>query len=186
MFVKTTDKTVRFYTANNFTDISMKEEYATTFGYTEEEIERYFVRYIINAVRKGGITRDEYITKIRKWYGGYRFSPSGDTVYSPLSIGSFFTGGGNKFTAYRNREVPEPVRDALKQAKTGESGISLERILNSDISTGADCIPLLFQTGYLTIQSSMPVRGSRLLTLGYPNMETEMTAGEITACVQIG
>ena len=92
-----------FSAMNNLVDLSMKEEFAGAFGYTDEELDEYFGEGIdeyLEANPGKYKSREEFREKIRSYYDGYRFSPESETrVYNPVSIGFFFN-DGCKFDNY--------------------------------------------------------------------------------------
>ena len=89
-----------FSAMNNLTDIFVMDEYSTAFGYTQEELETYFAEYIEIGAEKNGTTREEFLTSLKRWYDGYRFTAEGESVYNPVSIGSFFYMGARFFRNY--------------------------------------------------------------------------------------
>ena len=173
-----------FSSMNNLRDISMDKEYASLFGYTEEELEYYFAEYIEKGVRATGMTRDEYLATLAKKYDGYRFSPKSNTaVYNPVSIGLFFSEGADSFDNYwidtgnmkLLMDVAKKVRFDI--AKDVASRISRDSITVFDILEIAKSNvsltsyrSLLFQSGYLTI-SGVVDRQGKILTLDFPNEE---------------
>lgn len=190
-----------FSAMNNLTDISMKDEYATAFGYTQDELEKNFSAYIDKAVSENGsITGDEYLSQVKNWYNGYRFSPKSETVYNPVSIGSFFENGGNLFINYwiNTGGMTSLLVDVARHVKFDfntdeELSVSLNKIMTVDIIQMAQTeiskenfIALLYQSGYLTIKNAMPIGGSYLLSFGYPDKEVEQGLTEILLPVYLG
>ena len=65
----------------------LREEYATMFGYTEEELEANFEAHLRAHAEKMGKPYDEYRAEMKKWYNGFRFSTEVETtVYNPVSV----------------------------------------------------------------------------------------------------
>ena len=92
-----------FSKMNNLKDLSMSPVYATMLGYTQKELEENFAGYIGQGVKDTGMGREAYLAKVREMYDGYRFAPGCETVYNPVSVGSFFDGsdgGGVRFNDY--------------------------------------------------------------------------------------
>ena len=88
---------------NNLNNISMDTDYATMLGYTQKELEENFAGSIGQGVKDTGMGREAYLAKVREMYDGYRFAPGCETVYNPVSVGSFFDGsdgGGVRFNDY--------------------------------------------------------------------------------------
>ena len=92
-----------FSKMNNLKDLSMSPVYGTMLGYTQKELEENFAGYIGQGVKDTGMGREAYLAKVREMYDGYRFAPGCETVYNPVSVGSFFDGsdgGGVRFNDY--------------------------------------------------------------------------------------
>ena len=92
-----------FSKMNNLKDLSMSPVYGTMLGYTQKELEENFAGYIEQGVKDTGMGREAYLAKVREMYDGYRFAPGCETVYNPVSVGSFFDGsdgGGVRFNDY--------------------------------------------------------------------------------------
>ena len=79
-----------FSDLNNLTDITMSRDYATMFGYTQEEFETYFADRIDLACKQLNISREEFLPEIKQWYDGYRFHAKAESVYNPVSLAQFF------------------------------------------------------------------------------------------------
>ena len=190
-----------FSSMNNLTDISMSSESACAFGYTQKELEENFSSAIDDAVAgTENMKRDEYLSLMKEWYNGYRFSPDSETVYNPVSIGSFFMNGGNLFINYwiNTGGMPTILVDTAKHVrfditKDREIAVSLNKIMTVDIVQMAQTevskenfIALLYQSGYLTIEKAISVGGSYLLSFGYPDREVEQGLTEILLPVYLG
>ncbi|MDR1039421.1 MAG: AAA family ATPase, partial [Deltaproteobacteria bacterium] len=78
-----------FSLLNNLIDISIRPEFASFMGYTQEELERYFTPFIRNIAEKRGKSEKDLLDAIRDYYDGFSFD--GKTMlYCPFSILSFF------------------------------------------------------------------------------------------------
>ena len=81
--------------ANQFHDISLDRTYATSCGYTLEEIERYFEPQIKHAQEVLNIDHDEFLSKLSYYLDGAIFSNEPDVnvdqnkVFNPVVISSF-------------------------------------------------------------------------------------------------
>ena len=78
-----------FSKLNILRDLTMDKEYATAFGYTQQELESYFAEALDAEVLSG----------LKKWYDGYRFADGCEKVYNPISINMYFS-TGNGFEPY--------------------------------------------------------------------------------------
>ncbi len=189
-----------FSAMNNLTDISVMNEYSSLLGYTQKELEDNFAEYIDAGFRKNGITKEEYLAKLKYWYDGYCFTAEGESVYNPVSIGSFFSQGGKVFRNYwiSTGGMTSLLTDIAKRVNfdvslTDELQISEDKLHNVDIIqmvqtevTKENFLALLYHSGYLTIKKALPVRGDYLLTLGYPNEEVEKGLNEILFPAYLG
>ena len=81
--------------ANQFHDITLDRRYATSCGYTLEEIERYFEPQIKHAQEVLNIDHDEFLSKLSYYLDGAIFSNEPDVnvdqnkVFNPVVISSF-------------------------------------------------------------------------------------------------
>ncbi len=162
-----------FSDLNNLNDITLDKNYAALTGYTQEELDSYFPEYIEKVEEDYEGIFDDIPAQIKKWYNGYSWD--GKTfVYNPFSILNFFykrtfgdywyaTGTPtflmklikeNKYTIFdiKNKTVPRGLLDKYE-------------------ITSISLIPLLFQTGYLTVKK-IDMR-KMTLQLDYPNLEVE-------------
>ena len=172
-----------FSKMNNLTDLTMNEDYAATFGYTQEELETYFSDYIDEYMSRSDReyeTRKEFLEAVRDYYDGYLFSPdSTERVYNPVSIGTFFN-SKCRFRPYwlntgASTLAVSLARDYhLERIITGEVEVGLSAINTFDYSHLRDkklkdgqVIALIYFAGYLTIRNG----NSNVLHLTFPNTE---------------
>ena len=166
-----------FSKLNNLEDITMDEQFATMYGYTQEEVERYFGDRIDKLADQNKIDKTEYREKIKKWYNGFCFHEDALKVYNPVSLGMFFNKGG-KFTDYWfSTGNPTFIFEVLKKQnidffKTFNDYIP-DFVLDSFDVTNMQAAPLLLQTGYLTIESSKSMFDRTLYKLNFPNLEIQ-------------
>ena len=148
---------------NNLTDITLDAQFSALCGYTDADVDSVF------APELPGLDREE----IRRWYNGYNWL--GTSVYNPFDLLLLFrsrefrpywfeTGTPTflvKLLAQRHFFTPDLAR--LQSSLTLLSTFDVDQI---------EPEALLFQTGYLTVlQSSQPLPGQWVYTLGYPNRE---------------
>jgi hypothetical protein len=158
---------------NNLRDISLSDEFAVICGYTQQELEHYFSEHICRLAEKYALTNEALLEEIRTWYNGYSWD--GRTpVYNPFSTLLLFT--ENEFVNYWFRTgTPTFLIDILKkrnQLKPILEPVTVgAHIFDSFDPVYIDELPLLFQTGYLTIKSKTFISGRPQYTLGIPNSE---------------
>lgn len=163
---------------NNLRDISMLPKYNGICGITEPEFHKYFDESINQFAVENDISIDEAWKIFKTMYDGYHFADVKEFIYNPFSvlnafndgrIGSYWymSGSPNYLikligkNTYRLNDLEGAVR----------SEIELSDIANFD----DDIVPLLYQSGYLTIKEALPRLGFGINTteyvLGFPNNE---------------
>ena len=165
-----------FSALNNIVDISQDTEYATMFGYTEDELSENFEEHLRDHAEKTGKTYDDYRAQLKKWYNGFRFAPEMETtVYNPISVAytlfrkerSFkatwsSTGRPSMLMNYLKREDMLHVNpDRIEDVDSSEFDVAELRHLKP--------VAMLFQAGYLTIKDYNSITES--YTLGVPDEE---------------
>jgi hypothetical protein len=147
---------------NNLKDITLDPRYSAICGYTDADIDTVFAAELFDLDR----------AQIRHWYNGYNWL--GTSVYNPFDALLLFD--SREFRAHWfETGTPDFLVALLMQRHTFtpdlERVMALETLLSSfDI----DFIPteaLLFQAGYLTIDSERRLPGMTQFTLRFPNME---------------
>ena len=172
---------------NNLKHLSMSPVYGTMLGYTQKELEENFAGSIEQGTRDTGMGREAYLAKVREMYDGYRFAPGCETVYNPVSVGSFFDGsdgGGVRFNDYwidtgssklvmdMAQSVDLDVTEDLKRGMAKRSLATFDVAELGRMKGDADKVQaFLLQTGYLTIDRADEAKG--LYYLRMPNREVE-------------
>jgi hypothetical protein len=163
-----------FSALNNPQDITLREEYAAICGYTQEELESNFSEYIDRAAEYLKMKREHLLEQIRYWYNGYTWD--GETaVYNPFSTMNFFQ--IREFDNYWfSTGTPAFLMDIIQRRNCADTVLK-PIVVDSSVFKEYDPsniseVPLLFQTGYLTIkQKQLTPEGIAEYTLGIPNME---------------
>ena len=149
---------------NNLIDITLDKSYSSICGYTDADVDTVFAPELPSLDRE----------LIRHWYNGYNWL--GTPVYNPFGLLQLFRTHEFK-SHWFETGTPGFLIKLLQQRQQFTPDLS--RIVASDtlLSTfDVDHIPveaLLFQTGYLTIDSVYPMPGRLKLTLKYPNLEVQ-------------
>ena len=176
-----------FSKMNNLKDLSMSPVYATMLGYTQKELEENFAGYIGQGVKDTGMGREAYLAKVREMYDGYRFAPGCETVYNPVSVGSFFDGsdgGGVRFNDYWIDTGSSKLVMDMAQSVDLDVTEDLERGMAKSALSSFDVAELsqakgdmdkvqafLLQTGYLTMGGYDEELG--VYYLRFPNKEVQ-------------
>ncbi|GHT40135.1 ATPase AAA [Bacteroidia bacterium] len=162
-----------FSVLNSPNDITINNKFASICGYTQEELERDFSEYISDTANHFSMTPNELLKNIRLWYDGYTWDGQ-TSVYNPFSTLMFFN--NQKFSNYWfETGTPTFLINRLKKrslAKTVlEPIVADATAFNSYDPDAIGDIPLLFQTGYLTIKGERLVGIEPEYTLKVPNLE---------------
>ncbi|MBD5421287.1 MAG: AAA family ATPase [Bacteroides sp.] len=163
-----------FSDLNNLDDISMDKAYADICGWSEEELLRYFRPGIEDLAEERDEDFGETLTALRDYYDGYLFSLKGSRLYNPYSVLKalkkqeidpyWFDSGTPTFLARRIRNRGMYPPDLNGQTCTRDELIAVGLYDRNPI-------PLMFQTGYLTIAGYD--RDTGLYELQFPNREVE-------------
>jgi hypothetical protein len=164
-----------FSALNNPNDLTLDEKYTTLCGYTQQEMESYFSEYLDNMAQYVEMTKEELLLEIRKWYNGYSWDGE-TTVYNPFSTLLFFE--NREFANYWFRTgTPTFLIDLLQKRNRPEimfeSIEADESMFDSYDPANIAEVPLLFQTGYLTVKQKILEYGIPQYTLGVPNNEVK-------------
>jgi hypothetical protein len=158
-----------FSAMNNLKDISMKNEYATMLGYTEDELLSNFGGHIDRTAAALGESREDLVSQIRDYYDGFSFDGR-NRLYNPFSTLNFFDDATFKNYWFETGTPSFLVAYVKKHDLEVENfrGLSVddEFTLVAEIER-ASPESFLFQSGYLAVREQ---RG-RNLVLDYPNKE---------------
>jgi hypothetical protein len=164
-----------FSALNNPQDITLREEYAAICGYTQEELESNFSEYIDRAAEHLETTGKDLLEEIRYWYNGYTWDGK-TAVYNPFSTMNFFQ--IREFDNYWfSTGTPTFLMDIIRRRNCADTVLQ-PVVVNGNVFKGYDPaniseVPLLFQTGYLTVKHKEMINKRARYTLGVPNMEVE-------------
>ena len=164
-----------FSDLNHLTDISLYEDYAGICGISETELTNCFEPEINTLATKLGKTYDETLDELRKRYNGYHFAKKTEGIYNPFSLlrtfsardinDYWFETGTPTFLVRMLKELDFDLKRLENDIQISARSISEYRV------GSADPIPLLYQTGYLTIKDYDPVLNEYIL--GFPNEEVK-------------
>lgn len=163
-----------FSDINNLHDISFSEDYAAICGITEEEMLANFQYGIQKLAETNNLTYDEAVASLKANYDGYHFTEHCPDIYNPFSLLSalqeskvdnyWFATGTPTFLLKAAISEDEAIIDFLStEAPQGT--------LSQIDAYSDDPVPLMFQTGYLTIKGYDPDLETYML--GVPNREVE-------------
>lgn len=167
-------KTSIFSGMNNLNDISFDQQSAQLLGYTQQELVDYFGPYIDAVAKNENRPVDEVLNDMKQWYNGYRFSKSPIKVYNPFST-MYYLSKQELANYWFKSGTPTFLIHLIKKQYIDLEKIPTAAIKSDSLETfeldNIPLIPLLFQTGYLTIDDYNPQNNK--ITLSYPNYEVE-------------
>ena len=177
-----------FSDLNQLNDISMDKDYSGICGITESEIMSEFLPEINVMAAEMTVSEEECIELLKGMYNGYHFHPEGDGVYNPFSLinalykrelGTYwFSTGTPTFLVEKLESI------AFDPGKFTDGTLYADGNSLSDYrADNPDPVPLLYQTGYLTIVDYDKRR--RRFTMGYPNDEVKYSFLESLAPVYL-
>lgn len=163
-----------FSDLNNLTDISMDHRYISICGMTEKELLANFKEGINELAEANGDTEKATIAKLKARYDGYHFEENTVGIYNPFSV-------LNTLSRLRYKDywfetgTPTFLVDLMKMHNYRLPDMTKERVsddvINSVDSLSTNPIPVIYQSGYLTIKG-YDERFKKYL-LGFPNREVE-------------
>ena len=161
-----------FSELNNLSNISMNPEYAALCGITQEELETCMADYVERMGTALGIGREETLLRLKAKYDGYHFCWPSPDVYNPFSLLNAFT--NNRLDDYWfGSGTPTYLIEMMRKFSVRPSEIGSKEVMASDFDAPTermtDIVPLLYQSGYLTIKACDT--DSELYLLDIPNTE---------------
>ena len=163
-----------FSDLNNLMDISMDYRYADICGITENEIHANLEEELHTLSSTQKMTYDEVCEELEKRYDGYHFVPDSVGIYNPFSLLNTFAKmelGNYWFETGTPTYLVELLKhtdyNLYKMAHT-ETDVD---VLNSIDASSYNPIPVIYQSGYLTIKDYD--KEFKLYKLGFPNKEVE-------------
>ena len=164
-----------FSTINNLTLISLDAKYASICGITEEELTRDMAPDIAMLAREYECTPEQMRLKLKEQYDGYRFADVSPDIYNPFSLMKCFN--QRRVSNYWFESgTPSFLIRQMQHFRTDVT--SMDRIeadasaFDRPTEAMEDAIPLLYQSGYLTIKDYDKLSGAFILAI--PNKEVRV------------
>ena len=160
-----------FSDLNNLTDISMDHRYISICGMTEKELLTNFKEGIGELASANEDNETETIDKLRMRYSGYHFEENSEEIYNPFSV--LNTLANSRYDDYWFKaDTHTFLIDILKKhdyciTDLNKAQVKANMMNNVDFNP----IPVIFQSGYLTIKSYD--ERFKNYQLGIPNKEVE-------------
>lgn len=163
-----------FSDLNNLMDISMDQRYISICGMTQNELLYNFREGVEQLGEAYGDTEEETLNKLKIRYDGYHFEEDTVGIYNPFSV-------LNTLAKLRYKDywfetgTPTFLVDLLKMHNYRLLDITREKVsgdvINSIDSMSTNPIPVIYQSGYLTIKGYD--ERFKKYRLGFPNKEVE-------------
>lgn len=161
-----------FSELNNLKILTMKKEYATICGFTEDELQKTYKKGIEELAEETEMTYNNALSALRQQYDGYHFAAKSPGIYNPFSIINALD--DKELKNYWFASGTPTFLIGLLQKK-GMDMLQLNDMWASearfDVPTEniTDPVPVLYQSGYLTIKEYDKER--KQYRLGFPNEE---------------
>ena len=160
-----------FSDLNNLTDISMDHRYISICGMTEKELLTNFKEGINELASANEANETETIDKLRMRYAGYHFEENSEEIYNSFSV--LNTLANSRYDDYWFKANTHTfLIDILKKhdyciTDLNKTQVKANMMNNVDFNP----IPVIYQSGYLTIKSYD--ERFKNYQLGIPNKEVE-------------
>ena len=164
-----------FSVINNLTHVSMQPEFSAICGITEEELHTVFTEDISMLAEVYKCTSEEMLLRLKEQYDGYHFSENSADIYNPFSLLNAFA--AKKIRSYWfSSGTPTYLIHQLQRFGTDVTTLeeleATEEMFDRPSEVMTNALPLLYQSGYLTIKSYDQDFGSYIL--GIPNKEVRV------------
>ena len=164
-----------FSTINNLRNVSMEPAFAAICGITKEELETVLKPDIQLLANANKCTFEEMVQRLKLQYDGYHFTEDSEDIFNPFSLmcafaaqdlGNYwFTSGTPSFLFKQMRKFNTNILELDKlEVSASQFDVPTEAMTTA--------LPLLYQSGYLTIKSFD--NDSKLYTLDFPNAEVKV------------
>ena len=162
-----------FSDLNNLKDISMSQYYYDLCGITEKELHHYFDDEVGQLAQMNNQTKEEAYDRLKEEYDGYHFTYDTPGMYNPFSI--LWTLSERRYGNYWfETGTPTFLVELLQKADYNleeMAGIEADSDMLGSIFNDDNPIPVIYQSGYLTIKDYDSRFG--IYKLGFPNREVE-------------
>ena len=164
-----------FSTINNLKNVTLSPRFSAICGITEQEVKEVFAEDIQVMADHLGYTPEEMVQRIKLRYDGYHFSSRSEDIYNPFSL----------LNAFDDQELdnywfasgtPTFLIHQMQHFKTDIMSLDKLEVPSSAFDQPTEnmksALPLLYQSGYLTIKGYNP--DIQAYTLSIPNQEVRI------------
>ena len=164
-----------FSTLNNLTNISLMPDFAAICGITGEEIDTQMGTDVERLASRYKCTPTEMRQMLRDTYDGYHFSEESPDIYNPYSLMKAFNQRQLKHFWFESG-TPSYLLPQMRRFRTDITkldGLEVpESAFDQPTENMRNALPLLYQSGYLTIKDYDFL--GRIYSLGIPNVEVRV------------
>jgi hypothetical protein len=164
-----------FSDLNQLVDISLDENFSEICGISETELLQNFQPEIQALANRRKLTYEQAFAELKKRYDGYHFAKESADIYNPFSVLNTFRGldfayywfatGTPTFLAKALQRQNYDIRKLENEVIIPANSVMDYRVENENL------VPLLYQSGYLTIKEYRQNRDT--FVLGFPNEEVK-------------
>lgn len=157
---------------NNLKDISLDSKFNAICGISESELAEQFQPGIKNLAEALVVTPEEVAGELKKEYDGYRFAETGEGIYNPFSLLNAFDNDKIRhywFASGNPSFLNKVIKDREWDLSNLNGSTRSEQSLNGSNVYLTDPVPLMYQSGYLTIKGYE--KRFNQYVLGFPNEE---------------
>ena len=165
-----------FSELNNITNVSMDTEYAGICGITKEELLDKFDEDIDVLAGRLGLTHEQALSKLKENYDGYHFTWPSSDIFNPYSLLNCLA-EGQMNSYWFGSGTPTYLLNMMRKydftpIDLGEQMDASKDDFDAATETMTTIMPLLYQSGYITIKNYDPE--TELYTLALPNKEVRI------------
>lgn len=161
-----------FSDLNNLFDISFDKRYVSICGITESELRTQFDAGVETLAKANGMSKGECYARLKHDFDGYHFEWNTEGIYNPFSLLNtlsscqfrdyWFETGTPTFLVHQLQKTNYRLEEMTEEPLTADT-------LNSIDIMDENPLPLLYQSGYLTIKDYDPE--FKTFLLDFPNRE---------------
>lgn len=164
-----------FSTINNLTNITMDRNFAAICGITETELTTVLGEDIKRLADEYSLSPEEMHRRLKLRYDGYHFTRNSEEVYNPFSLLKAFL-QHDLANYWFESGTPSFLIRQLQHFHTDITSMDSLEVFSSDFDQPTEnmknALPLLYQSGYLTIKGYDPE--SEMYSLAIPNQEVRI------------
>ena len=176
-----------FSELNNLVNISMDTEFASICGFTEEEVRTQMADYVDRMAEGKGWDKEKTLWELKNKYDGYHFTWPSPDIYNPYSL-------LNAFTDYKLNDywfgsgTPTYLIEMMRKYHVLPSSIGGYDADASEFDQPTHAmesiVPLLFQSGYITIKDYDPFIESYHLDIPNNEVRIGLMRSLIAYCIE--